>query len=96
MKDDKLRKLRKLRSQLVDCLKYYKQLHGYWLQRELVNVEIDTLYQEVSLKEIIEQYSDDIWIEGYSIEDYDGFQEGRLGVFRKRKQTDQEYFDSVF
>lgn len=87
----------KLRSQLMDCLKYFKQLHGYWQQRELVDESIDTLYQETSLKDIIDQYSahGDVWIEGYSVEDHDGFKECRLHIFKKRKQTDQEYFDSV-
>jgi len=107
MKDTKLRKHLTqeqsiLRSQIADCLRYYKKDRGYWIEREDVEVHEDTIittYEGASLADLIEyvdpKHYKNVFVRGKSYEDYDGQDGSQVETYSLRKQTDKEYFDSI-
>lgn len=98
MKDTKLRK------QIADCLRYLRYGdYGYWIPREDIEVHediIDTTYNVVSLETLID-YIDpkeykNIFVRGSSYkDDYGDMDSSQVEIYTYRKQTDQEYFDSL-
>lgn len=90
-----------LRKQLAYCLKYYKKTEGYYPTREYVENFQYSLSGEITLKDIQNFCNinnidiNDIYICGYSAEDYDGYPESGVNITIYRKQTDEEYFDTV-
>lgn len=102
MRDSKLRKM------IADCLRYIKHLNkgkfGYgWIPRDTVEVHVETYYttySSVSLADVILGIDpidyDSIFIRGSSYVDrYDGMDSSQVELYSYRKQTDQEYFDSI-
>ena len=97
MKDAKLRRM------IADCLKYLKKQDWGWLEREDVEVTVvvyETTYGRVSLAEVLggidpKDY-DKLFLRGKSYRDCDGFEDSsEVELYSYRKQTDQEYFDSI-
>lgn len=97
---------KKLRLQIAQCLRYYKQLYGVWIKREYTEQQIHSIgptdiYGEPSLKEVIEFCDDNgydvsgVFIEGYETRDYDDYPEHWVRLFIKNRCSDQEYFDLV-
>lgn len=96
MKDKQLRRM------LADTLKYLKKRDGQWIEREDVEVNVETYYtncNNVSIAEIIDGIDpkdyDGMFIRGIVYEDYDGYFTSELELYHFRKQTDKEYFDSI-
>lgn len=97
MKDAKLRRM------IADCLKYLKKQDWNWLEREDIEIVEDTYYTTnygVSIAEVIDGVDpkdyDKLFLRGKSYKDYDGFEDSsEVELYSYRKQTDQEYFDSI-
>lgn len=91
-----------LRKQLEDTLRYLRKYDGYCIPREDVEVHMEhitTEHTDVSLSTLVNaiapsDYST-VFVRGGAGEDYDGYPEGWVQVYTYRKQTDEEYFDSV-
>ena len=108
MSDKQLRKQftqdqRILRRMITDCLKYLSKPSRRYMKREDVEVYIqsyNTTYNNVSISEIIEgidpkDYTS-TYIRGKSYQDNEGYEEAaEIELYYYRKQTDQEYFDSI-
>jgi len=99
-----MHKDKQLRKMLVDCLRYIHKgsKYGYRIERETVEVGIDTCdttSRSVCLSEIIKGIDpadyENVLIQGSSYEDFDGFTGSQIELYYYRKQTDQEYFESV-
>lgn len=75
---------------------------GYWIKREEIEIHegtYDTTHCSVSIAEIVdgvlpEDYTK-LFARGSGYQDYDNFPCSQIELYSYRKQTDQEYFDSL-
>lgn len=96
---------KKLRSQLAQCIRYYKRMYGDWPKRDYTEQQIYSEATHIngapSVKDIIEFCDDNgydvskVFVDGYETRDYDDYPEYWVRLFIKCKCSDQEYFDSV-
>jgi hypothetical protein len=93
-----------IRKQLADTLRYIRRERQSDCSRtrEKVEVSIDTYnsdFNQASLEELTNGVcpSDykNVFVRGYSREDYDGYPEGYVELYTYRKETDEEYFDGI-
>ena len=90
-----------IRKQLAYCLKYYKHKEGYYIPREQVQDFQYSWSGTLALKDVQDFCLANnldistIYIDVYTSEDYDGYPECGITISTCRKQTDEEYFDSV-
>lgn len=87
-----------LRNRIADILKYLPKEERSYYNRNDVEIQLDELCTDngVSLLELVEKYAvpiGQVFIRGYSSEDWDGYKEGGIALYTYRKQTDLEYFD---
>ena len=96
---------KKLRSQLAQCIRYYKRMYGDWPKRDYTEQQIYSEATNVngapSVKDIIEFCDDNgydvsgVFVDGYETRDYDDYPGYWVRLFVKHKCSDEEYFDFV-
>lgn len=90
-----------LRKQIADCLRYIRKNYSTNLNREYVEEHISTVsteYIRPSLSELIlfsgETDLSSVYVVGGTISN-DGGDESFVDIIKLRKQTDDEYYDSI-
>jgi len=89
-----------LRKMIADCLRFFKKQDGYWIERSEVNVHRENVYlysTGLSLQDLLEyinptEYSS-TFIKVDSV--FNDTDEAHCSIYCIRKQTDQEYFESI-
>jgi hypothetical protein len=91
-----------IRKQIADTIRFIRKNYSTNPVRDRVEetVEIiDTTYSHVSIADLAMytkgHSTNDIYIRGESFLDYDDIPINKVFLFRLRKQTDEEYFDTV-
>jgi len=91
----------KLRTQLADCLKYLRKVDGYWFERpytecvissEIGSVTVDRLNHLCALAN---KALDQVFVEGWSGEDYEGYPEDGVRVSCYAPVSDEAWFEAV-
>jgi hypothetical protein len=96
---------KQLRQQLADCLLYYKKLHDYRYERPYKEVRIRDWDVSCdgypSVQDLINECNDqgyrfeEVFVDGYSIEDWDGCPEYHVTLDVKLDMSDKEWFDDI-
>ena len=96
---------KQLRQQLADCLRYYKTLYGDWAGRPYKEVHIRDWNVSCegypSVQGLIDEcenqdYSfEEVFVDGHSIEDWDGYPEYHVTLDVRLDMSDKEWFDDV-
>ena len=91
-----------LRKQIADVLRYIRRNEDFNHPRIDVEVHMEYITTEcngASLSTLIDCIDpscyDKVFVRGGAGEDYDGYKEGYVEVYTYRKQTDEEYFESL-
>ena len=91
-----------LRKMIADCLRFFKKQDGYWITRDCIEVHedrLDTTYSGISLENLIAGFNPkdykNIFVRGDSYKDYEYGDGSQVLIYSLRKQTDQEYFDTI-
>ena len=94
---------KKLRGMILDCLIRYKEIYGHKYNRPTKSVDVHTfelthIYGEPSLKDILSVCDGDIskiYVKEIVTQDWDGYPENSLRVYKFEKVSDEEYFDEI-
>jgi len=95
---------KKLRSMLVDCIRYHKKTNKYWFERPYTLktiCDVNTNHVDVTLEYLLECAEErgvspkDVQVVGYSRDDYDGYSESFVSMDVKVASSDAGWLEEI-